>query len=74
MFSLRVATGLDCRAANATPAVGLEEDARGLPPLEGVVEGRPLDRRRTGLDMATDILRHVALAVHSAETHRADAR
>ena len=39
--------------------------------LDGV--GR-LDCLRAGMDMGIDILRHVRLAVHSAETYCADTR
>jgi hypothetical protein len=49
----RAATLIDGRALGSTPAGGLGGAGR-------------RDRLRTGLDMVTDILRYVPLAVHSA--------
>ena len=43
-------------------------------PLRGLDGAWRTDRLRAGLDMATDILRYEPLAVHSAQTHCADAR
>jgi hypothetical protein len=48
----RLATRLGGRDLSSRPAAGLGDAWRG-------------GRRRTGLDMATDILRHEPLAVHT---------